>query len=249
VSTVLLVFVAECTGPEKDGGNRLLAAADQTSTQVTITRDTTTRAASEEVSFECSSASVCASASVSASVSRTELASEIASVVVTTASLLSVSSENVSTCTRSASAPASRRPSLGRGQAPCFVKTLPSRVELLEGAQFNCMAKVGRGGCAPWFVRPLPSTFEIEQGKSIESKCFIGDAFEEEINATKREQAEQAPKLRKMEGSPRSRFMFDVYANILFGVCFLRLLKGSPRTYFTHLFDMFHVQCLFYRVI
>lgn len=92
----------------------------------------------------------------------------------------------------------------GGGQRPWFVRQLPSRVEILEGSQFACRAKVGRGGCKPWFVKPLPAKFEIEQGESIESKCFIGDAFQEEGVAEKQQM--ELPKMKKLEGQLRPLF-------------------------------------------
>ena len=217
------MLVAECFGPEEEksrlqtaqeSGRLLETSADGLDASITQEYELEsklTRAASVEV---VSSASSFVSASSVLSSSRSEQAAAFVAAVTTAGSLI-VSSDSVNaslltvssvdnkakSASGSVSAPVSRRPSLGRGQAPCFVKNLPSRVELIEGSAFNCMAKVGRGGCAPWFVRPLPSTFEIEQGKSIESKCFIGDAFAEEITATKKEQEEKAPKLKKMEGT------------------------------------------------
>ena len=61
------------------------------------------------------------------------------------------------------------------GQKPWFIKQLPSRIEVLEAANFDLSCRVGRGGSKPWFVKPLPKELEVVWGDTLEAKCQVTD--------------------------------------------------------------------------
>jgi len=64
---------------------------------------------------------------------------------------------------------------------PWFIRTLPSRIELIEGRSFSLMCRTSGAGCQPWFVKRLPARVEVERGDEINMDCTVGNVTEESM--------------------------------------------------------------------
>jgi hypothetical protein len=70
--------------------------------------------------------------------------------------------------------------SLSSGSSkPCFIRKLPSRVEITEGRSFTLHCRTSGAGCKPWFVKKLPARIDVERGNRVDLECIIGNWSEE----------------------------------------------------------------------
>ena len=62
---------------------------------------------------------------------------------------------------------------------PWFIRTLPSRIEIIEGRSLSIICRTGGAGCRPWFVKRLPARVEVERGDAISMDCTVSNVTEE----------------------------------------------------------------------
>jgi len=64
---------------------------------------------------------------------------------------------------------------------PWFIRTLPSRLELVEGRSVAFHCRTSGTGCRPWFIKRLPARVEVERGHEINMDCAVASVTDESL--------------------------------------------------------------------
>jgi len=108
--------------------------------------------------------------------------------------------------------------SLSSGSSkPCFIRKLPSRVEITEGQSFSLHCRTAGAGCKPWFVKKLPTRIDVERGKRVDLECIVGNWSDDflEFGASSSVRSLE----RKKKTSARGEFLVNLFQTLVV-LCF-----------------------------